>query len=55
MCRDPKDDRILELAVNGNASFLVTGDDDLLTLNPFRGIQILVPSKLLELMREWPK
>ncbi len=38
-CRDPKDDWILELAVNGNASFVVTGDDDLLVLNPFRSIQ----------------
>jgi putative PIN family toxin of toxin-antitoxin system len=49
-CRDPKDDRILELAVNGNAAFIVTGDDDLLVLNPFRGIQIVTPSQLLELI-----
>jgi uncharacterized protein len=46
-CRDPKDDRILELAVNGNAAFIVTGDNDLLVLNPFRGIQIITPSQLL--------
>ena len=49
-CRDAKDDRILELAVNGNAAFIVTGDDDLLVLNPFRGIQIVTPLQLLELI-----
>ena len=51
-CRDPKDDRVLELAVNGNASLIVTGDDDLLVLNPFRGIQIVTPATLLKLVRQ---
>lgn len=48
VCRDPKDDKILELAVNGNASFVVTGDKDLLVLNPFRGIPVVTPSQLLD-------
>lgn len=47
-CRDPKDDRILETAVNGNATFIVTGDDDLLVLNPFREIPIVTPADLLQ-------
>jgi putative PIN family toxin of toxin-antitoxin system len=51
-CRDPKDDRILELAVNGSASFIVTGDNDLLVLDPFRSIQIVTPAKLLKLHYE---
>ena len=51
-CRDPKDDHVLELAVNGKASFIVTGDHDLLVMNPFRGTQIVTPAKLLELMDE---
>jgi len=51
-CRDPKDNRILELAVQGNASFVVSGDSDLLVLNPFRSIQIVSPAKLLEWMDE---
>ena len=34
-CRDPRDDKILELAVNGRADYIVTGDDDLLVMNPF--------------------
>ena len=49
VCRDPKDDRILELAVNGDADYIVTGDTDLLVLNPFRGIEILQPADFLEL------
>ena len=40
-CRDAKDDKFLELAVNGNADFIVTGDVDLLVLNPFREIEII--------------
>jgi len=47
-CRDPKDDKFLELAVNGNASCLVTGDKDLLILHPFREIPILTPAQFLE-------
>lgn len=43
-CRDPKDDKFLEVAVNGRADVLVSGDDDLLTLNPFRGIAIITPA-----------
>jgi putative PIN family toxin of toxin-antitoxin system len=35
-CRDPKDNKFLELAAEGNAACLVTGDKDLLVLNPFR-------------------
>jgi len=40
-CRDPKDNKFLELAVAANASCIITGDKDLLALNPFRGIPIL--------------
>jgi len=43
-CRDPKDDKFLEAAVNGRADVLVTGDKDLLELHPFRGIAILTPA-----------
>ncbi len=48
VCRDPKDDKLLELAVSGNADFLVTGDKDLLVLNPFRGVEIITPREFLE-------
>jgi uncharacterized protein len=43
-CRDPKDNKFLELAVSGNASFIITGDKDLLELNPFRNIKIITPT-----------
>jgi putative PIN family toxin of toxin-antitoxin system len=39
--RDPKDDKFLEAAVNGRGDVIVTGDKDLLDLNPFRGIAIV--------------
>ena len=45
--RDPKDDRFLEAAVNGRADVIVTGDKDLLDLNPFRGIAIVTPAAYL--------
>jgi hypothetical protein len=46
-CRDPKDDKFLELAVSGNATCIVSGDDDLLVLNPFRGVAILTPQEFI--------
>ena len=47
-CRDPRDDKFLEVAVRGRADAIVTGDADLLALHPFRGIAILTPAKYLE-------
>jgi len=46
-CRDPKDDKFLELAVSGNATCIVSGDDDLLVLNPFRGVAIRTPQEFI--------
>jgi putative PIN family toxin of toxin-antitoxin system len=46
-CRDPKDDMYLELAVSGKATCIVSGDQDLLLLNPFRGIPIITPDEFL--------
>ena len=47
-CRDPKDDKFLELAVSGRASCLITGDEDLLILHSFHGIPIMTPARFLE-------
>jgi len=41
--RDPIDDKFLELAVNGRAEVLITGDLDLLVLKPFRGLPVITP------------
>jgi putative PIN family toxin of toxin-antitoxin system len=43
-CRDPDDDKFLELAVNGRAEVIVSGDVDLLVLDSFRGIPIITPA-----------
>jgi uncharacterized protein len=40
-CRDPKDNKYLELAMSGKADSIVTGDEDLLVLHPFRQIPIV--------------
>lgn len=48
ICRDPKDNKFLELAVSGKATHIITGDTDLLVLNPFQGVRILTPNEFLE-------
>ena len=51
-CRDAKDNKYLELAVSGSATHIITGDADLLVMNPFRGIAIVAPQKFLESIKE---
>jgi putative PIN family toxin of toxin-antitoxin system len=46
-CRDPRDDKFLEVAVYGKADLILTGDTDLLALNPFCGVRILSPAEYL--------
>ncbi len=46
-CRDPKDDKFLELAVSGRASLVISKDIDLMVLNPFRNIPIVSPTEFL--------
>jgi uncharacterized protein len=50
-CRDPKDDKILELALNGQAEYIVSGDKDLLVLNPFRGVKIVTAEEFLRVVQ----
>ncbi len=47
-CRDPKDNKYLELALTGHASCIISGDKDLLVLNPYRGIPVLTPRQFLD-------
>lgn len=47
-CRDSKDNKYLELAHEGKAECIVTGDKDLLDLNPYRGIAVLTPRQFLD-------
>ena len=46
-CRDQDDDKFLEVAINGNADMIITGDLDLLVLDGFRGIRIVDPANFL--------
>ena len=48
-CRDPKDNRYLELALAAGAAFIVSSDDDLIVLHPWRGVSILSPAAYLAL------
>lgn len=49
-CRDPKDDKFLELALNGHANYIITGDKDLLVLHPFRDTEILTAKDFITKM-----
>ena len=48
-CRDPDDDKILETALLGDATCIVTGDLDLLAMHPFRNIPIVDPGAFHQL------
>lgn len=52
--RDLADRPILALALHGNAQFLVTGDNDLLTLDAFGDIRIITPSAFLAWVQQPP-
>jgi len=43
-CRDRKDNRFLDLALAGRAGLIISGDGDLLDLDPWRGVRILTPA-----------
>ena len=46
--RDPDDDKFLETAITAKVDWIVTGDGDLLVLDPFEGISILMAAKFLD-------
>ncbi len=48
ICRDPKDDMILECASLANASMIISGDKDLLVLKQYNEIQILTPREFIK-------
>jgi uncharacterized protein len=47
--RDPEDNKFLECGLAGRAAYVITGDKDLLILDPFRGIRILTPRQFFDL------
>src|SRR5262245_33190139 len=46
-CSDPRDNKFLELAVSCSASVIISSDNDLLVMHPFRGISIVGPARFL--------
>ena len=50
VCRDPHDDKFLEVAVAGKADVIVSGDNDLLTMATYAGIPIVSASRFLTLL-----
>lgn len=51
-CVDPRDNKFLELAVSGKATCAVSGDSDLLVLNPFQGVQILTRRGFISILQK---
>jgi putative PIN family toxin of toxin-antitoxin system len=47
LCRDEKDNKFLEVAINGKADYLITGDNDLLVLRPFQDVKIMTVNEFL--------
>lgn len=52
VCRDPKDNMVIEAAVEGRCDVIVSGDKDLLALNPFEGIPIVGPAEFLTRLKK---
>ncbi len=61
--RDPEDNKILESAAESEAEYLITSDNDLLTLGEYKNIQIINPSQFwakykdegMDLWKQWAK
>ncbi len=51
-CRDAKDNKYLELAFDAQAEVIISGDDDLLSLHPWRGIAIVTAAEYVRQMEE---
>jgi len=59
--RDPEDNKILESAVEANADYLVTSDNDLLRLEEYQGVEIINPAQFwvkykdegMDLWKQW--
>ncbi len=49
---DPDDNRVLECAVSAQASVIVSGDNHLLSLKTYAGIDIITASELLNKLME---
>ena len=47
---DPSDDKFIHCAINGNAEFIISGDDHLLSLRSVKNVRIVNPSEFMQLV-----
>jgi putative PIN family toxin of toxin-antitoxin system len=47
VCRDPDDNMVIEAAIAGQSDCIVSGDEDLLTLNQYEGIDLITPREFI--------
>ena len=52
VCRDPEDNKFIDVALKGKAAYLVTGDKDLLVLKKYKELKILNPKEFLKLVKK---
>ena len=50
VCRDPDDDKFLDVSLAAKAIYLVTGDQDLLSLKRYQNVRILKPAEFLAIV-----
>ena len=50
--QDPSDNRVLEAALAGEADYIVTGDQHLLELGDFEGVEIVTPARFAAVLAE---
>ena len=50
ICRDPKDNKFLDIAIASYSDFLITGDDDLLVLEKIGNTSIITPRKFIDII-----
>ena len=55
IAEDPPDDRYLECAVEGEAEYIVSGDQHLLELTEYQGISIVTPRAFLDVLSRRPR
>ena len=51
-CRDPKDNKFLALAQAAAADTVVSSDEDMLTLHPWCGVQVITPAAFVAMMTD---
>jgi uncharacterized protein len=54
VCRDPNDDMVFECAVKADAEIILSGDNDLLSVKTYRGVEVLTARQYLDRFTQPP-